>query len=428
MSKRILQLTASNVLRLEAVSITPGTGAVVISGKNGAGKTSVLSSIVSVLAGGKNRPENLLREGKERGEIVIHIGDTNPELIAKLTVTESGETLVVTTADGAVYKSPQAILDGLRGAIGFSPMEFLSIDPKAQAEMLRKLVGLDFSGLEIKRKQLFDSRTLVNREVEQARQMVSGTPQYEGVPEVEVSVAELSLKLQEANATNKAKDDSWVKANNAMDELESAQLANAEAQTAVEELEAKLQAAMIALEKSNRAVENAMIKSTGLRNAASAMPDADPAPILEQIKNAESVNVKVRANRTRQTWIGQLHAKEQESDDLTTKIETVDKEKRDQLEAAQMPVAGLSFTESGVTFKGQPLKQASGAEQLKVALGMGVALNPKLRVLLFKDASLLDEDSLREVEAFCEEKDVQCWLEVVGNQPGAVMIADGRTV
>ena len=99
--------------------------------------------------------------------------------------------------------------------------------------------------------------------------------------------------------------------------------------------------------------------------------------------------------------------------------------------AAEMPVAGLGFDESGVTFGGVPFGQASSAEQIRVSLAMAMALNPTLRVIRIMDGSLLDADSMAAIRAAAEEHDVQVWIEVVGDgdgDPATIVIDDGEIV
>ena len=43
-----------------------------------------------------------------------------------------------------------------------------------------------------------------------------------------------------------------------------------------------------------------------------------------------------------------------------------------------------------VTYNNVPFDQCSSSEQLRVSLAMGLALNPKLKVILIRDGSLLD--------------------------------------
>jgi hypothetical protein len=56
-----------------------------------------------------------------------------------------------------------------------------------------------------------------------------------------------------------------------------------------------------------------------------------------------------------------------------------------------------------------------------------MAMNPDLRVICIRDASLLDDDSKAALAAMAEERDYQIWLEVVGD-PGelGVIIEDGE--
>ena len=58
---------------------------------------------------------------------------------------------------------------------------------------------------------------------------------------------------------------------------------------------------------------------------------------------------------------------------------------------------------------------------------MALALKPDLRVLLIRDGSLLDEDSLRMVAEMADRADAQVWVERVGDaDEGAIIIEDGQ--
>jgi len=96
------------------------------------------------------------------------------------------------------------------------------------------------------------------------------------------------------------------------------------------------------------------------------------------------------------------------------------------LSEAKFPVAGLSFDESGVTFNGLPFAQSSGAEQLRASVAIAMAMNPKLKVLLCRDGSLLDDDSLALLSQIVEDNGYQLWLERVGTGAEcSVIIEDG---
>ena len=58
---------------------------------------------------------------------------------------------------------------------------------------------------------------------------------------------------------------------------------------------------------------------------------------------------------------------------------------------------------------------------------MGLALNPKLKVLLIRDGSLLDEANLKMLCEMAQAADAQLWIERVGDgQEVSVVIEDGK--
>lgn len=78
-------------------------------------------------------------------------------------------------------------------------------------------------------------------------------------------------------------------------------------------------------------------------------------------------------------------------------------------------------------FNGIPFSQASSAEKLKVSMAMSIALNPTLRVVLIRDASLLDSNSLKMVAEMAEKTKSQVWIERVSDgDPVGVVIEDGQ--
>lgn len=112
---------------------------------------------------------------------------------------------------------------------------------------------------------------------------------------------------------------------------------------------------------------------------------------------------------------------------LTQRLTELGEQKAQALADAKFPVDGLTFDDTGVLYRGVPLSQASSAEQIRVSLAMGMALNPRLRVLMIKDGSLLDEDSMAAIREQVTEGGYQLWLERVGDaDQGAVIIEDGQ--
>jgi chaperonin cofactor prefoldin len=157
------------------------------------------------------------------------------------------------------------------------------------------------------------------------------------------------------------------------------------------------------------------------------MEKLDVDEIRQKIRTAGEVNGKVAANRAHAELSETVASLESQSESLTEGIDEIDAEKSKELQAAPFPVPGLGLDDNGVTFNGLPFEQASGAERLRASAAIGMAQKPKLRVMLIRDASLLDDDGLAIIEQMATAEDYQVWLErVAKNAEGcAVYIEDG---
>lgn len=422
---RIVKLEASNVKRLTAVAIEPDGAVVVIGGKNGAGKSSVLDSIAYALGGKELLCERPLRAGAEKGHVEVDLGD----LVVRRTFTAAGGgTLTVGNKDGAVYKSPQALLDRLVGRLSFDPLEFARMDPRAQTDALRALVGLDFAEIDRQRAGFYEERTAVNRAAAQLKARLAAMPKHDA-PAEEVSVSDLVAELEAAEATRRAAEDAEEHAEGCARGVAAYEAAVAAAEKRLAELEREIHSTRIVLdrERAGLAAERESERKAGAAAKAAAKAIVDPAPIRARIAEADGINRKVRANVEREACAADLEATTAEAERLSREIATLDAAKANALAATKFPVEGLSFDAGGVLFNGIPFAQASSAEQIRVSVAMGLAMNPRLRVLLIRDGSLLDDDAMRTLAEMAEAAGAQVWLERVGDGAECqVVIEDGH--
>jgi hypothetical protein len=138
-------------------------------------------------------------------------------------------------------------------------------------------------------------------------------------------------------------------------------------------------------------------------------------------------NAKYRQAQRRAQVAKELADKQAEYKGLTEELQEIEARRAQMMADAKFPVPELSFGDDGVLVKGVPFAQASAAEQLRVSVAMGMALNPKLKVLLVRDGSLLDAKSLQLLADMAEANESQVWLERVGDaDAAAVVIEDGQ--
>lgn len=437
---RILGLYVNNVKKIRAVALDKlDKNVVVVKGNNAQGKTSLIDSIQYVLGGTRTHPPRVIREGTTRAEVVL---ETDEYIVTRRWDAEKGTSLEVRTAKGDVpVGSPQKVLDGLVGRLSFDPLEFLNLEPKKQLEALKKLVGLDFTELEAKRLKAYTDRTAEKKAL---AAMEGQLALVDSVDEVQpVDLSELLAKVSKANdAMSYAREDARTRADHKA-AIERADKRIADLDAAREREEVEYQEKMKALEKAHAARLDAIAKERAEvttdrdeRGIMLEVPPVDPAPIQaeldelqKQLKGFEATNVKARAWEQKKALVKRLEDQRKLISDLDETIRVCDVEKIEKIAATKFPVDGLGLNgEEGVLFKGVPLEQASGAERVRVSVAMGVALNPKLRVLLVRDASLLDENSMEALKAVAVEHDAQVWLEVVGNEGEGIIIEDGEVV
>jgi DNA repair exonuclease SbcCD ATPase subunit len=528
---RIVKLNVSNFKKIRLVEIVPNAHQVVLGGDNGAGKTSVLDAIMTALIGPRAMPALPVRQGAEGSEITVDLGDV---VIRRRIKPDGKSTLRIDTASGMSPSSPQTWLDERMGAISFDPLSFTRLSAKAQAELLRKLVGVDVSDLDAERAKAYDDRTTVNRDLRQAEAVLALMPHHADVPEVEVSVSELIAeigRINEANALRRSLEARHSEAGRRLDENIGARERALEAfnewkrdaeehlsqslravaddgsrinderellaervrqnedderfalDAQIEELERRLAARKaerdalpskwakelaIASEKIGRRQAELASRDEKLRaeyqasvdkrlvqlNELGAKLDGESAALTlamsqasqsieglpaatqtiedvqAQIRDAERCNAKVRENQAHAKAKSKVDKLAASASQLSAVIAQIDIDRRDRITSAKYPVDGLGFDDDGVvTFRGVPLSQSSQAEQIRVSMAIGLALNPELRVVLIRDASLLDDKSLALVAEMAQRADAQVWLERVSkHDAGAIVLEDGEVV
>lgn len=417
MTNSIISLTVENIKKIKAVTIRPTGNVVEITGRNGQGKSTVLDAIWWALKGKDNIQTAPIRNGEKSGKITLELQDYLIERTFRRNELGDDYTtkISVITKDRARMASPQAVLDGFTGMLGFDPLSFMRQTPKQQYDTLRGLCKLDVDVEELDRqyKDLFARRTDVNRDVKTCEARLANMVIPAGAPTERVDVAALVDKVEEINAATSA----------IAQQQRMRQALLADNVRRGEEAK-KLYARLAEIKKENKsAAEQIGTITDYLRDN----KPHDASFYSEKIKQAEQINsiMDLRDNRALEEKA--LRAAQSKADDLTFQMQALQEQKRAALESAHLPVSGLEFGDGELLLNGVPLEQLSAAEQLKLSMDIAMAENPKLRVILLKDASLLDPQSTEYVRRRAEQEGYQVWEERVSAE-GAVgfVIEDGE--
>lgn len=429
---KIIKLTAENIKKLVAVEITPKGDVVRITGKNGAGKSSILDAIMWALGGADTIQSKPIREGESKAIVTLDLGD----FIVVRRFTETGSYLDVKTKDGAKYPSPQSILDELVGRLSFDPLAFMRMSPAAQTEILRDLTGVDTRELDERFQIVYEERRDINRDgkgaIVVADQAAMKAPEAD--PGEEKSPQEVLARIQKAQDINTGNAERRREANEANLHVDNLALSVADMQEQLIEARNRVTEARVRLKKTEERVKKARERLVSAEEeaklavkVASSTQDVTLDPLRKELAGVEAHNQRTRAWSEFQACTERVRILRDKSGQLSEQLGALTKEKTTLLAGANMPIEGLAFSESTVTYNGIPMEQTSQAEQLRVSLAMAMAMNPKLRVIRITDASLLDSDSMDIVEEMAANEDFQIWLEMVdeSGQVG-IYIEDGQ--
>jgi len=416
---KIISLFIQNIKRIKAVRLTPKENVNIIAGNNAQGKSSVLDSIMYALGGKSVVPTNVVREGEKGATIQIEIGN-----ITVLKYWNEGkEYLKVYHKDtNAEMKSPQSILDELYGDLTFDPLEFFRLSNKEQFELICKLTGFSLDDYTKRRALLYNDRAEINKEAKNLEGKLAGMFEPKtNLPDRAIDISALRAKFKEAN-------DVIIHNNGLRSALENYKEDIKKKSLQISEVEDEIQKLQNQLVMLNDEFTNMVASCEQFKSEVEGLVDPDFKEIEDEIRKAEMINSDI-LHRDRYSLLqNELGDKKAESNEYTQSLSDLDNQLKETIANLEMPVEGMSITEEGVVlYNNLPLESASQAERIKIGLEIGKTLNPQLRVILCREASLLDSKSMDYIRDWSEKYDYQVFLErVETDDDGAIIIEDGE--
>jgi len=428
----ITKLVVDNFMRVRHVDIDPGPGMNEVTGFNENGKSSLLNAIATMAGGRKPLSWKPINDDAEEATIVIHmddVGEVPVRAVKTFKRNDAGElieTLVLEGPGGARFPKPQKTLDAIFGTFSFDPLAMLRMDADELRGVLEKFVpGFDFAADRLAYDDDFAKRTDVNRKFKELTAQVAGIMVPEGTPGQPIDEGELVAELQRVGEHNTNIE--TRKANRerlAAESLRHRETANglvsraAELRKQADDLDTQAAELRASADNNDRK----------LIEAGELPPLQDAGAVRAKIEAARGTNRAVADLTKRNGLIVHAERLDVESKALTKALDDRRAARAEAVKKAKMPVAGLSIDENGiVTFRGQPLDQASQAQKIRVSCALAAALSPRLKVALVRDGSLMDKKSWALLEQYAVEQGLQLFVETVdSSRPTAIVIEDGR--
>lgn len=429
----------TNYKAIKTVEIKPDSDRhlLLLGGNNMQGKTSVLDAIDTLTAGAKVIANDPVRHGE--AEAVIE-GFYDNGLQITRTIDADGTTKLVVKDDTRKLDSPQKKLDALLGKRTIDPLEFLRLAADVQHARLLAIIDTEkkIPAMDAQYQRIYDARTEVGRKLKDAEGELHRLGPITK-PDEQIDVAELAKERAALADQQRAGDGLGLGVKRAEDAFKGAQR-EADANAAkITELEKQIASLRERQEILVRAVDDARTHQAGqlakLDEAGEAWAkvapraDAIDADLARANTHNRAVVEAEQLNTRRVAAQKVVDDRRKAQAEGTAELEKIEARKLAFLAAAKLPVPGLGLKDGGITLNGVPLDQASGAEKLRVALGIAIASQSEIRDILIRDASLLDDESLRIVDETVRNTGYRAWLERVGTRdPGALIVQGGELV
>lgn len=422
---KILKLTADNFKKLTAVEITPDGNVVLITGKNAAGKSSVLDSMEATLRGGRCLPKQPIKRGEIRAKTETILGDVTPEgeAVPEYKVTRkffgvTSSLIVETLGDlKKEIRSPQAFLNKIVGDISFDPLAFLKESPAEQRSSLMGFLNLNVDEFDAKVVELKIQRTTILAESKRKLAKAESIKVTPNLPEVPQSTGHLLIELNAIAEHNLACTNITTK--NAVDNQRLQTLRNsvAEGVKAIAQWEERL-----------KGIRGQITDIEHHLEAHPEVPMKSTAEVEKKIENSATINEAIRRNAERKVAIADYDTLTAKYKDLGDQVKMTEVQKAKKMSEAVMPIKGLTILPDGLAFDGIYLEQVNEAKRLEICVAIAMALNPTLQVLRI-NGNDLDTDSLTIIAKLIADKDYQVWVEkVMDDNTIGFFIEDGTVV
>ncbi len=398
---RLMALRVENYKRVELVEVEfdAAGGIVGLMGDNEAGKTSVLDALATLIAGPKMpKAEKPIRAGADQAKIIGRFDDI---IITRVFKANGSTQIKITATDGVPARDPKEILDRLYSHIGLDPLAFSRLNDKAQVDQLLGLIGFDPAEIDTEHARRFAQRTIEKRDRDSIRAQLGALPD----PRFDLPAEEQSAgKLAEQVIAAKSAHDRWARLQAEL-ELAGQQAIRAEA----------------AAEEANREWKRLEVQ---IRNTP---PLPDVAPLEEALAQVEDVNKAVRIEQERRRLTEAAKGADDTVSASDERLKAIADEKRERLAAANIPVEGLTIVDGRLEIDGIPFADMSTAVKIRTGTAIAMALNPDLKLITIRDASLLDKGNREVIDELAREHGFTILAEYADTSaPVGVVLEDGH--
>ena len=437
-----------------------------VTGDNELGKSTLLKAIGALLTGER---DDVLRNGASKGFAKMIVGDDGEEFDVSLSFTENNPRGILTIKQKStgMQTTNVTMLQRIFGYQDFDAGEFSRWSETADGRrkqiavvksLLAPAVRERIESIDSEVAGLKTERTGVNRDVKtfetlmnESRAKIDFDPeQYKD----KVDVTDLMQK-QQTNAALIEKAKTVRTALQARTEQltaipERIKTENTHYENTVAYINETVEAARVAYEKAKAAAEIDLKTAKETHDAELAAIGKEQLDIQTRKANCEDWLKKYEANNPKKSNIpemlanadehnrraglveqyaekkSQYEAIKEKADGMDCRIDELQKERAELITNAELPIAGLSFTDDGLTLNGVPFVpgKVSDSQTMEIAAKLIIASNPKVKVFRIARGESLGAKRLQTILEIAKKNGFQGFIEQVQRGQSEMMVEE----
>lgn len=427
-----------------------------VTGDNELGKSTLLKAIGALLTGNR---DDVLRNGASKGFAKMVVGDDGEEYDVQLSFTEANPrgTLTIKQKSTGMQTNNVSMLQRIFGYQDFDAVEFSRWSESAEGRRKQIAVVKSLLAPEVRERiesidtevaGLKQERTGINRDVKTFDALVASLLDRMEPGDVEKYDTPIDVTaLMEKQKTNAALIEK-AKTVRAAIEQRKQQIAAIPGRIEAEKAKAddtravyaqRVESARILYEKAVAEQKEAEEKITAVYNANVAAIESERADYESRKANGEDWIKRYEANNPENTDIPELLAKadahnkkyslvEQYKEKknqydavkatavkMDARIDELTKERADLIANAELPIAGLSFTDDGLELNGVPFVpgKVSDSQTMEIAAKLVIASNPTVKVFRIARGESLGAKRLETIIDIAKRNGYQGFIENV---------------
>lgn len=459
-----MKLTKIKIKNLFGIKEYEADGqSVELSGRNGAGKTSVIDAIRLALTNRSDR-EYIVRDGETEGEILIET-DNGLRIDRKIRTNQADYKSV--KKDGHEVGSPETFLKDIFTPLQLSPVEFMAMDRKKQNAIILDMIDYPWDmnkirewfgeipswvsydqnilqvlhDIQSENGEYFQSRQDINRDIRNKRAFIEDIADaipagYDAEKWETENVGELYREIEKIRKENET-----VEKAKRMLESRSNKMRAFEADREIElsaiekeftRRETNLKEQIASLEEQIRSCKKelaglnekkqdkiSLAEQTYKTNVAKYDAElaqyeeyADKevkstAELTEKAEYAEEMKGHLNEYRRMENLQSEVEKLAAESKALTDKIEKARELPGEILQEATIPIDGLTVKDGIPLIHGLPISNLSDGEKLDLCIDVAIQKPNGLQIILIDGVEKLSSDMRNELYRKCKEKGLQ---------------------